>query len=252
VLPGPAMVGLVQAVAALASAGLGRYVVVGGVAVSARLGQAHRATADVDTVVDETTPPDAVAALLALPAAVADPTGEHRVVVGGTKVEVIAVGPVADEDVEGLTDLQALFVSAHAWALDTATDLRLVADADPETQATAPFATPAALVAMKLHAIQDRRAAAGRDKRSGDAWDLYRLLTDLDHDGGIRRDLAAGPSPLRTAVRAALETVLVRNATRTKGWLAAGDDQMAAVTADELRYLAGPVIDALLRAEDHG
>src|SRR5439155_24751893 len=57
ILPGDAMVPLVRAVAALADAGVGRYAIVGGVAVAARLNQAHRATADVDTVVDETTPP---------------------------------------------------------------------------------------------------------------------------------------------------------------------------------------------------
>ena len=50
ILPGPAMVGLIKAVQALSAAQLGRYAVVGGVAVTVRLGNAHRATADVDTV----------------------------------------------------------------------------------------------------------------------------------------------------------------------------------------------------------
>src|SRR5580658_4413478 len=62
VLPGPAMVGLTRAVAALGELGLDGYVIVGGIAVTARLGQAHRATADVDTVIDEVAIPDAIEA----------------------------------------------------------------------------------------------------------------------------------------------------------------------------------------------
>lgn len=65
ILPGSGMTGLIRAVGALGESGLQRYCVIGGVAVTIRLGNAHRATADVDTVVDDTTPPDAVSALLA-------------------------------------------------------------------------------------------------------------------------------------------------------------------------------------------
>jgi hypothetical protein len=119
------MVPLVHAVAQLGIAGLDRYAVVGGVAVTARLGQAHRATGDVDTVVDETRPPDAVEALLALPDAERDPSGEHRVLVGGTKIEILGVGPIGDDDLDGIPPQDALFVAAHVWALDTATPLTL-------------------------------------------------------------------------------------------------------------------------------
>ncbi len=157
VLRGPAMVGLVRAVAALAQSGLEGYVIVGGVAVAARLGQAHRGTTDVDTVVDEVAHPDAVETLLALPDVQADPTGPHRVRIGGTKVEMIGVGPVDESTFDGLTDMQTLFVAAHTWALSTATALTLLAGSEPTVRATGPFATPAALFAMKLHAIQDRR-----------------------------------------------------------------------------------------------
>jgi len=113
------MVRLVRAVAALDEAGVGRYAIVGGVAVAARLGQAHRATADVDTVVDETTPPDAVEALLALPDTVRDPSADHRVLVGGTKVEIIGVGPLDEPDLAGIPTKGALFVASHVWARST-------------------------------------------------------------------------------------------------------------------------------------
>src|ERR1700733_886335 len=110
VLQGPVMAGLIRAVAALMESGLEDYVIVGGVAVAARLGQAHRGTTDVDTVIDEVAPPDAIDALLALPDAQADATGSHRVRLGETKVEMIGVGPVTDSTFDGLTDMQTLFV----------------------------------------------------------------------------------------------------------------------------------------------
>ena len=245
VLQGPVMAGLIRAVAALNESGLEGFVIVGGVAVAARLGQAHRATTDVDTVSDEVAHPDAIETLLALPDAQPDPTGSHRVLIGGTKVEIIGVGPVEDNALDGLTELQTLFVSAHTWALSTATPLTLVSGAEPTVRATGPFATPAALFAMKLHAIQDRRPTSRPEKRSSDALDLYRLLLQLDVDGSLRSDLASAPTPLRYAVRAATQRVLIDDAARTRGWLSASDDQAGPVTADELRYLARPVVDAL-------
>lgn len=45
-LAGVAIDGLVRAVARMSSADLGPYAIVGGVAVAARLGQAHRVTRD--------------------------------------------------------------------------------------------------------------------------------------------------------------------------------------------------------------
>jgi len=239
------MVSLVGAIAAMGQSGLDGYVIVGGVAVAARLGRAHRATTDVDTVVDEVARPDAIEALLALPSAEPDPTGRHRVRVAGTKVEIIGVGPVDDHSFDGMTELQTLFVGAHKWALATATSLTLVAAANPMVRATSPFAAPAALFAMKLHAVQDRRATSRPEKRGSDALDLYRLLLDLDADGSLRAALADSPALLRGVIRSASQKVLIDNAVRTRGWMAAVTDQAGNVTADELRYLGQPLVDAL-------
>lgn len=74
-LPGPAMRALVRAVAQMSKADLGRWAVIGGVAVAARLGQAHRVTADVDTVVDQDRLSAAIAVPRALLIATADPAG---------------------------------------------------------------------------------------------------------------------------------------------------------------------------------
>jgi hypothetical protein len=52
-----------------------------------------------------------------------------------------------------MPDNDALFVSAHSWVLETATTLTVVAATGEGVTAIAPFATPGALLAMKLHAI---------------------------------------------------------------------------------------------------
>ena len=67
------MSSLVDAAGQLATAGLPRFAIIGGVAVSARLGEAHRATADVDTVVDGDALPPALETLSDLDGATRDP-----------------------------------------------------------------------------------------------------------------------------------------------------------------------------------
>lgn len=83
------------------------------------------------------------------------------------------------------------------------------------------------------------------DKRASDAWDLYRLLLDLDRNGDLCGELDNAPSALRRLVATATDSVLMAGATRTVGWLRAGNDQIGAVTAAELRHLATPVVTAL-------
>lgn len=106
------------------------------------------------------------------------------------------------------------------------------------THATVAIATAGALVAMKLRAIQDRRPAAGLDKRTGDAWDIYRLLLDLDGNGAVAAQYASAAPALRVAVASATRRVLIHEAARTRRWLSAGDERMRAVSADELSYVA--------------
>lgn len=131
-------------------------------------------------------------ALLLLDDTRPDPTANHRVYVSGTKVEILGVGPIGEaEDLSWATDADALFVRSHTWALDTAQPVRLVAGDDP-VEATAPIATAGALVAMKLHAIETR-STARLDKRAGDAWDLYRILVDLDADGAYAPSCSPPP-----------------------------------------------------------
>ncbi len=230
-LAGPAMVPLVRAAARLAETELGRFAVIGGVAVTARLGRAHRATTDVDTVVDDDAPPDTLDVLRHLDGATFDAVDTHRVYLDGTKVEVIGTGAVGEPDLDGLDDRQILFVASHRWALESATPVTMTAD--DGARAIVPMARASALVAMKLHAIQDRRVGGGLDKRAGDAWDIYRLLTDLDISM-TAAELQSTLEPLRRVVIAAANEILVERAGRTSGWLRSGDAEMASVRADDM------------------
>jgi hypothetical protein len=247
---GAAGADLVSAVARLSEAGLGRWAVIGGVAVTARLGRAHRATTDVDTVVDESVPPDAVAAILDLEGT--EPGDKaHRVIVDGTKVEFVGVDTldVEHDDLDGLTERQQLFVVSHRWALDTAEELTVEGWPDEiraTVSATAPFATPQALMAMKLHAIADRSASSDqRRKRGGDAWDMHQILTHLDGTGAVRTALSTAPTRVRDLVGHALEQRFVIEARLTVTWLRELD-QAADVTVEELEDLARPVLDAIM------
>lgn len=245
-LAGEAIEGLVRAIAQMASADLGPYAIVGGVAVAARLGQAHRVTRDVDTVVDQDHIPAAIAVLRALSSATVDPAGGlHRVLLQGTKVELLEVGrmPAAAELGE-LSERQRLFVSSHSWALATATPLTIALTGSDRIQATAPFATPAALVAMKLHAIQDR-SGAGQAKRAGDAWDLHQLLSHHNRQGQISDTFRTGPEPLRLEVHRAAQRVLVDGAARLRAWLRTAGGAPAGVSTEEINRLGRDLLEAL-------
>jgi hypothetical protein len=127
VLGGEAMRRLVAAAARLEAAHLGRFAIIGGVAVNARLaGGQHRATADLDAVVDDEAAPDALEVLANLTDAERDPTAQHRVYLEGTKIEIIGTRSIRDVDLDGLQDLEVLFVASHRWALESATPLTLI------------------------------------------------------------------------------------------------------------------------------
>lgn len=238
------MVPLVRAAGRLAAVDIGAFAIIGGVAVTVRLGRAHRATADVDTVVDDDTPPAAIDVLRHLDGVTLDPV-PHRIYVDDTKVELISTGSIAAADLDGLDDRQALFVASHRWALETATPVTLSCDGGE--QATVPVARPGALVAMKVHAIQERRPHAGLDKRAGDAWDIYRLITDIG-PAPIASELRSALPRLRALVTEAASQVLVERAGRTRGWLRAGDDAMASVEVEDL-VAAGTDLLAHLSAD---
>ncbi len=196
---------------------------IGGMAVLCRVpGGPQRATQDVDLVSEESTEVVAtsgVAAdnLVTAKLAQRDPTSAStRLFVGDTKVEIIETMAVTPSEVADVQPERArLFVLAHRWALESATDCTITV-VNSDVSETVPVASPAALVAMKLHAIQDRSDAR---KRASDAWDLYKLLESHNRSGEISHAFAAGPDTLAELAAAALGRVFGTAVTQTRNWV---------------------------------
>lgn len=175
-----------------------KFVLIGGLAVMARVAEAYRVTEDLDTVSADETFVDAV---------IARPGAEFTqgsLSIHGVSVDRIEVPENVDwgaiEELEDATD--RLFTSAHAWAVDMAALLRIRAG---ELEVAAPVAELPALFASKLHAYSSPR----RDprKRHSDALDVVRLSEAL-----VRRPtpwVEGQPKVAVAALRWAVQSVLV-------------------------------------------
>lgn len=239
---GPEMESLVRAAGLVVEHAGVRTAVIGGLAVSCRLAVAHRATGDVDVVTDEQS---FVSAGTAAENLVAAGIAERergvevvRLIVEGTKVEIIETAPLDAEEVAGVEPERArLFVLSHRWALESAQPLRIaVVGSDVEVEV--PVATSPALVAMKLHAIQDRNDDR---KRASDAWDLFRLIDLTSGDSDFSNGLANTPVGLVDLMRDVVERIFRQDVTRTRRWIQVYGDAAWASLATE---------DALIEAAD--
>lgn len=243
ILTGPAMVPLVRAAAALEAEDIPPFAVIGGVAVTVRLGRTLRATADLDAVTDQRYTPTALEVLRARHDATYDAADPHTITIAGAEVQFQDVEPVDDADVSHLDDKDLLYVAAHAHALAAATPVRLLAT-EARAEATVPVATNGALLATKLHAYMDRRRVAGPDKRPGDLWDIYNLLLHLG--GDVAADLAAANPNLARVVATTVRQHLVAGAPRARSvLLTSNDERYQAITAEEISYAALAFLDAL-------
>ena len=233
----------------VANAGV-QTAIIGGLAVTCRLATAHRATGDVDIVADEpavvTDTRSAADNLVAAGVATREEgVSPDRVNVNGTTVEIIETVPVdAAEVAEVEPALARLFVLSHRWALESALMCTIgVVGSDVEIEV--PVAVPAALVAMKSHAIQDRNDDR---KRASDAWDLFRLLSSHSGDDTFRASFAAAPGGLVTLVGQAVENVFHDNVTRTRRWIQAyGEPAWPAQTTEEALVDLAADFQAVLR-----
>jgi hypothetical protein len=152
-------------------------VIVGGLAVLARLSNPYRATVDLD-VVDRLL--GKVPQLEVLRAAIGAEAVEPAAVLlptpyGSVKVDVLEVRQVEiDQPSDDPGD--RLHASAHAWANDSATDLiiEVVRRDGQRVDVTTPVAEPGPLVAMKLQAIMNRSV----EKQGTDLLDIIRLTFD--------------------------------------------------------------------------
>ena len=247
-LEGPGIGNLVASLAALAeSASSAEFAVIGGLAVLARLGGAHRVTDDLDTVAtqhgDEPTVVEAVIAVQGVGG-----------LLKGTKVDCIAVGdvPAAELSAEQLPDVEEdrIFVLAHRWALDTADELTLIAQADGTIVARVRcrFATPASLVAMKLQSAPRRRGVRA-DKAGGDYLDLFRLVSHPSMTRSIAVALRAAPHDLGSWCSLEITRRMIEDADRTVGLITrSGVAESNVPTAAQVRRAGELLIDWLHRA----
>jgi hypothetical protein len=230
---------LVHATGRLANVDLGPHALIGGLAVMCRLAAVHRATQDVDAVIESTVPTavEVITSSIGAP----DPSNPNRVLVDGVKVDVIETGPFRDEDLDGVGLSDRLFVVSHRSALDTASQTEIVAGSET---ASIRVATPSALVAMKSGVVFGSRRREPR-KRASDLYDLYRLVLEYDRAGGIGDTLAAAPFSLGHLVAAALRPSVIDEPERAIRWLLRGGFEMSAVTADDLGDVLGPFVARL-------
>jgi hypothetical protein len=245
-LTGDAVAAMVRAAARAVSVPDLRLAIIGGLAVTCRLGGVHRATGDVDAVADEVVGLAVESgAQLLVEAGIAEPDPterHHRVFIDGTKVEIIDTQELPP-DVTDLPELNQLFVLGHRWALESADLLRVVVTGS-DVDVALPVATPPALVATKVHAFCDRQA---EPKRASDAYDIYRLLETYDHDGRIADATLRGPHGLAAVMHHVLDRRFVDDATRVVRYLKAyGDPGWPAIESDDIRRVVGAFTARLL------
>jgi hypothetical protein len=217
-----------------------RLAIIGGLAVTCRLGHVHRATGDVDAVADDIVglAADSGAQLL-VEAGIAEPVpGDraHRVFIDGTKLEIIDTQALPADISDIGAPLPRLFVLGHRWALESAEPLRLAVAAS-DVDAILPVAMPAALVATKLHAYCDRQQD---EKRASDAYDIYRLLETRDREGAVADAVNNGPGGLAAVVREVMVERFVDDAARVVRYLKTyGDPGWPPIDADDVRRVVG-------------
>jgi hypothetical protein len=205
--PSPEAERLVAAMAQLTAARPAPFVLVGGLAVAARLEVFHRATQDLDAVVAQER---ARFHDLTVEALTSARVRAGHLVVGDVPVDVIDVDLTTGyDDIARLDDpCDRLFTAGHLFAYRDAGAVELVC---ADAHAVVRIATPRALLVSKLHAYLSPRRRPGKAPSDAlDVLELGRLLvrhdrTDFDADvpdvvrGAARwgvAEVAANPSEL--------------------------------------------------------
>jgi hypothetical protein len=219
-------------------------VVVGGLAVLARLSQAYRATVDLDVVdrlragvpqIEVLRAADGAVAVE--PAAVLLPTPH-----GAVKVDVLEVRQVElDRPSDDPGD--RLHASAHAWAHDTATDLTIeaVRHGGERVEATTPVAEPGPLIAMKLQAIMNRSV----NKQGTDLLDIMRIALDAKTRTAALSQIATVEPGMASDIATHVELWLVRQRRHSLQQVHAAGG--ADITLDDIDLAAELIYDAATR-----
>lgn len=232
---GDAMAAVVQGIVEVQEL-IGRPpVVVGGLAVLARLSTAYRATVDLD-VVDRLL--DDMPQLEMLRAAEGAESVEPAAVLlptpyGPVKVDVLEVRQV-DLDRPSDDPGDRLYASAHAWANDSATNLTFeVARRNGAlVHVTTPVAEPGPLIAMKLQAVMNRSV----EKQGTDLRDIVNLVFDPATRPVALTQIGAVPTAMAHDIALHVDLWFARKQQQALRWIqSVGGGQ---VTADDLDLVA--------------
>ena len=219
-------------------------VVIGGLAVLARLSQPYRATIDLDLVdrlrggvpqLEILRAADGAEAVE--PAAVQLPT-RH----GAVRVDVLEVRQIELDRPSGDPG-DRLHASAHAWAHDSATDIAIevITRGGERVEATTPVAEPGPLIAMKLQAIMNRAV----NKQGTDLLDIIRLSFDADTRTAALSQIAQVDPAVASDIETHIDLWMVRQRQRSLQWILAVGG--ADVTLDDIDLAAELLRDAAAR-----
>ncbi len=226
-----------RAVARLAQLGpeLPPFAIIGGLAVITRLGQAHRATNDVDTVSD-----DQVGLVDLLVSAGFDRQGDSVLLEPDLKLDVIDVSEGDPDYVPYLT---------HRSAFDTRAQVEVIvrpSSGSPTVAANVSIARASALVAIKLGISEGIGRQRDPRKVGSDAFDVARLLQRFGPDA-LADELSAlaEPSFVDQVGRLALRH-LVDEVDRTAAAIVRSAVQgVQAIQAEQLEFLGRAFVDRL-------
>jgi hypothetical protein len=244
---------LVAAIDVVVRADLPRHALVGGLAVMANLAQAHRVTADVDTVSDDDHDgiSHTVALLVDHQHAREKPTGDGVILADGTKIDIMATGAWAPADLPD-DPIKRMFILSHWWAVETArTTMLVVLEGTTRlAAATVAIAPPPALVAAKLQSMRTRRGESA-SKAVSDVYDTYRLLAAHDRDGSVADALSGAPMDVGSWCADALTETFVAQAGRWAGRINASF-AAAAVTPEDLEVVGSLAAERIRRRDGDG
>jgi hypothetical protein len=219
-------------------------VVVGGLAVLARLSHPYRATIDLD-VVDRLR--GRVPQLEILRAARGAEAVEPSAVLlptrfGPVKIDVLEVRQIElDQPSDDPGD--RLHALAHAWANDTATELAIEVLLSDHTNVcvTTLVAEPGPLIAMKLQAVMNRSSA----KQGTDLLDIVRLMTDGQTRPTALAQIAAVADVVAEDMKLHVDLWFVERRRQSLAWIRnTGTDD---VMTDDLEFVAELLTEALQR-----
>jgi hypothetical protein len=138
-------------------------------------------------------------------------------------------------------DSSRLFIEAHRWAYDSATNEVIRAtdplDGAPHTSVTIRLARAAALLPMKLRAAE-ARPRANEKKKASDSLDAYTLLDRLDSDGELADGIAGAPWDISDLTESYLRRAFLDNADVTSGRINRWMNLTQPVAANDLRRVA--------------